>query len=122
MARRHGSATALKASEVVAALAMGSTLHSHIGICQAVFFALLRLPSPRFPFPTDRATAADTPQTEMPWSLFLMAFPNVRSRWRWFGLWRPFLHLFLGSPSLSREGKFAGWVALLHSGHLAVLH
>src|SRR6266550_68792 len=82
MARRHGSATALKASEVVAALAMGSTLHSHIGICQAVFFALLRLPSPRFPFPTDRATAADTPQTEMPWSLFLMAFPNVRSRRR----------------------------------------
>src|ERR1700694_662592 len=37
MARRRGSATALKASEVVAARAMGATLHAHMGICQALF-------------------------------------------------------------------------------------
>ena len=37
MSRRRGSATALKASEVVAARAMKRTLHSHIGICQAIF-------------------------------------------------------------------------------------
>jgi hypothetical protein len=36
MSRRRGSATALNASEVVAALAMLS-IYSHIGICQAIF-------------------------------------------------------------------------------------
>src|ERR1700692_382529 len=36
MSRRRGSATALNASEVVAALAMLS-IYSHIGICQALF-------------------------------------------------------------------------------------
>src|SRR6202158_1773361 len=35
MSRRRGSATALKASEVVAARGMRSTLHSYMGICQA---------------------------------------------------------------------------------------
>src|SRR5256885_15083744 len=63
------------------------------------------------------------PQTEVLWSLFLMAFPETCDHGSaWFGLWRPFLQLFLSSPSLSREGEFAGWVALLQSGHLAVLH
>src|ERR1700731_688966 len=36
MSRRRGSATALNASEVVAALAM-PLIYSHIGICQALF-------------------------------------------------------------------------------------
>jgi hypothetical protein len=36
MSRRRGSATALNASEFVAALAIPS-IYSHIGICQAVF-------------------------------------------------------------------------------------
>src|SRR5262249_1030181 len=36
MSRRRGSATALKASEVVEARAMG-LIYSHIGICQAFF-------------------------------------------------------------------------------------
>jgi hypothetical protein len=36
MSRRRGSATALNASEVVAALAMLS-IYSHTGICQALF-------------------------------------------------------------------------------------
>src|SRR5438094_7774570 len=53
----------------------------------------------------------------------LLAFPNVPSKWRL--VW-PVAAIgctyFLGSPSLSREGEFAGWVALLQSGHLAVLH
>src|SRR5258707_5729509 len=37
MSRRRDSATALKASEVVAARAMRNTIHSHIRICQAPF-------------------------------------------------------------------------------------
>src|ERR1700719_1646360 len=41
MARRRGSATALKASEVVAARAMRVTIHSYIGICQELFSAPL---------------------------------------------------------------------------------
>lgn len=44
MSRRRGSATALKASEVVAA--RGTVLiYSHIGICQALFFCFLPTPS-----------------------------------------------------------------------------
>jgi hypothetical protein len=35
---RRGSATALKASEVVAARAMNATIHSHIGMCQVFIF------------------------------------------------------------------------------------
>lgn len=41
MSRRRGSATALKASEVVAARGM-LRIYSHIGICQALFFAFFR--------------------------------------------------------------------------------
>ena len=59
----------------------------------------------------------------MPWSLF---FAGVSERaikvalgLACGGHW---LHVFLGSPSLSREGEFAGRVALLQSGDLAVLH
>src|ERR1700740_2683562 len=37
IARRRGSATALKASEVVEARGMG-LIYTHIGICQAEFF------------------------------------------------------------------------------------
>src|SRR5216684_8800017 len=36
MSRRRGSATALNASEVVAARAMRSSIHSDMGICQAL--------------------------------------------------------------------------------------
>src|SRR5580704_3226476 len=43
MSRRRGSATALNASEVVAALAM-LPIYSHIGICQALFCQSLRQP------------------------------------------------------------------------------
>src|SRR5277367_2153457 len=39
MSRRRGSATALNASEVVAALAMPRTIYSYMGICQANFSA-----------------------------------------------------------------------------------
>src|ERR1700691_2212213 len=39
MSRRRGSATALNASEVVAALAMHS-IYAHIGICQALFWPI----------------------------------------------------------------------------------
>src|SRR5271168_3843575 len=41
MSRRRGSATALKASEVAEARAMGGTIHTHMGICQAVFLGPL---------------------------------------------------------------------------------
>jgi len=44
MSRRRGSATALNASEVVAALATLS-IYSHIGICQALFLPIF---PPRF--------------------------------------------------------------------------
>src|SRR5260370_37836838 len=43
MSRRRGSATALNASEVVAALAMLS-IYSNIGICQALFYQSFRHP------------------------------------------------------------------------------
>src|SRR5258708_6460823 len=45
MSRRRGSATALNASEVVAALAMFS-IYAHIGICQALFYQSFRHPFP----------------------------------------------------------------------------
>src|SRR5271169_356128 len=37
MSRRRGSATALNASEVVAARAIGVNIYSHIGICKVIF-------------------------------------------------------------------------------------
>ena len=44
MSRRRVSATALKASEVVAARGM-FRIYSHIGICQALFFRFFSTPS-----------------------------------------------------------------------------
>jgi hypothetical protein len=46
MSLRRGSATALNASEVVAALAMFST-YTHMGICQALYLPLFFLGSHR---------------------------------------------------------------------------
>src|SRR5215470_7198969 len=43
MSRRRGSATALKASEVVAALGM-PPIYSHIGICQVLFQCEIQAP------------------------------------------------------------------------------
>src|SRR5882762_9450374 len=100
-----------------------STIHSYIGICQALFFAPKRTRTA-----TSASRDSDGSSTlsrgEFQWSLFLIGFPGRHAI-----TVAPFslsaaitARLSIHASLLPREGEFAGGVTLLKSSHLAVLY